>query len=622
MCGIAGILCGSLERKVSVDALRAMTDAIAHRGPDDDGFYCEGPVGLGHRRLSVIDIAGGHQPMADAENTRVVVYNGEIYNYREIRHRLEQSGASFRTNSDTEVLIQLARLDETSWLDEINGMYAFAMWDRERKTLLLGRDRVGVKPLYYAIHDRCFLFASEIKAILAYPGFPRRVNERAIPEYLRFRSVVGSETFVKDVFMLPAGHLARIELPDFRLNLKRFWLEEREPGHDSGPTGSISPDEQFAELFGNAVAHRLVSDVPVGTFNSGGVDSSLVTQSVRAQTNGELHTFSVGFDESSYDERRFAETVAGALGTHHHTLVMNRYEYADALEETIWHVDEPLPHAHSVQLLKLSRLAKHFVTVVLTGEGADETFAGYPRHQIPLIASRLGRAGGVLKMAGRPLGRALGLRRVTKLLEFVDSWEQSVTNSARFSSERDLAGLAIPTSCSQERMQILEEVFGRNQSFLESVLEYDRRTYLPPLLVRLDKTSMAAGLEARVPFLDYRMILWSKALPPEQKVKLWRSSKVMLKRIAARSFPNEMIYRRKVGFGVPVGEWLRDARSIGRFGEVLTDPTFHQRGYCNAEAVGRLWAEHVAGRADHGDVLWPILNVELWWRALVSSRAA
>jgi asparagine synthase (glutamine-hydrolysing) len=619
MCGIAGIVCSSVERPIAAEALRAMTRAIAHRGPDDDGFFCEAPVGLGHRRLSVIDIAGGHQPMTDASATRVAIYNGEIYNYRELKSRLEQSGARFRTNSDTEVLVETAQFEETAWVHAINGMYAFAMWDRSRKALLLGRDRLGVKPLYYAFHDGCFLFASEIKAILAYPGFPRAVNEAAIPEYLRFRSLAGAETFFKGVFMFPAGHVGWIGPSDFRLNLKRFWHEDATAFLETNGEAAKPVDAQFADLFASAVAYRLVSDVPIGTFNSGGVDSSLVTQSVRAQTSGELHTFSVGFDEASFDERRYAETVASTLGTQHHTLVMNRHEYADGLEETIWHMDEPLPHAHSVQLVKLSRLAKEFVTVVLTGEGADETFAGYPRHQIPLIARSLGRAGAALKLGLRPLAQTFGLRRVAKLAEFLDSWEASVVNGARFSADRDLATLHVAPHCPQNRLAILTEVFARRQSFLESVLEYDRRTYLPPLLVRLDKTSMAAGLEARVPFLDFRMVLWTKALAPEQKVALWRESKIMLKRLAARSFPNEMIYRRKVGFGVPVGLWLRDKKSLGRFGDLLTDATFRQRGYCDGNSVRQMCADHFAGRADHGEVLWPILNLELWWRRFIAN---
>jgi asparagine synthase (glutamine-hydrolysing) len=297
---------------------------------------------------------------------------------------------------------------------------------------------------------------------------------------------------------------------------------------------------------------------------------------------------------------------------------MGRVEYADALEQTIWHLDEPLAHAHSVQLLKLSHFAKQFVTVVLTGEGADETFAGYPRYQIPLIARRLGRAGVALKMTAGPLGRALGLRRVNKLLEVVDSWRTSVLNGARFTREADLMALLGRDISWGERLGILEEVFRKDQPFLESVLEYDRRTYLPPLLIRLDKTTMAGGLEARVPFLDYRMVEWSKTVPVLEKAIVGRSSKVMLKRIAAASFPREMIYRRKVGFGVPVGQWLRDPHSLGRFVHVLNDSTFRQRSYCNPQVVTRLLEDHLACRADHGDALWPILNIELWWRRYFS----
>jgi asparagine synthase (glutamine-hydrolysing) len=620
MCGIAGIVCISSDRPASPAALRAMTEAISHRGPDDDGFFFDGPVGLGHRRLSVIDIAGGHQPMVDEPSGRAIIFNGEIYNYRDIK---QQTSASIRyeTNSDTEVLLKIAEFADVHWLHRLNGMYTFALWDRTRRELLIARDRLGIKPLYYAFHDGCLLFASEIKAILAYPGFPAYVNERAVPEYLAFRGLAGTETFFKGVFMFPAGHCARINLSHVSLDPVRFWTEDVDAGQIAYKPGA-SVENQFAELFRSSIDYRLVADVPIGTFNSGGVDSSLVTQYVRARTDGELHTFSVGFDEPSHDERAYAEMVAQKLGTHHHTLVMNRYEYADALEHTIWHVDEPLGHAHSVQLLKLSAFAKQFVTVVLTGEGADEIFAGYPRHQIPLIAKHLGGAGGLLKRSANPIGKALGLRRVTKLTESLDSWQRSVINGARFSTADDLAELDVAGTVPDDRYRILEEVFGRGQSFLESVLEYDRRTYLPSLLMRLDKTSMASGLEARVPFLDYRLILWTKTLPRAEKLALWRESKVMLKRIAARTFPKEMIYRRKVGFGVPVGEWMRDPRALGRYGDLLNDATFRQRGYCKPEAVERMWRDHVSGKSDHGDALWPILNLELWWRGVGSAAKA
>jgi asparagine synthase (glutamine-hydrolysing) len=613
MCGITGIICGSLDRAVDEVALRAMTNAVSHRGPDGKGYYCDGPVGFGHRRLSVIDPAGGQQPMTDGSSARTLVYNGEIYNHGALRTQMEQSGVRFRTRSDTEVLLKLARFDGTDWLHALNGMYAFALWDPSLKTVLLGRDRLGVKPLYYAFHDGCLLFASEIKGILAYPGFPRQVNEQKIPEYLAFRSLAGSETFFRGIFMVPAGHLLRFELPDLRMTSHRFWWEGTFDA--PGQSDARAPvDERFAALFGDAVEHRLVSDVPIGTFNSGGVDSSLVTQHVRARVAGELHTFSVGFDESAYDERTYAEMVAARLGTQHHALVMRSDEYADSLEETIWHMDEPLGHAHSVPLLKLSHFAKQFVTVVLTGEGADETFAGYPRHQVPLIARRLGKLGSALRLTARPLARAFGLRRLNKLLEVADSWQHSVVHGARFAPEPALSKVVGQTICCAERLQIMEEVFRQDQSFLESVLEYDRRTYLPGLLVRLDKTTMAGGVEARVPFLDYRMVQWSKSVSPRDKAVVGRSSKVMLKRIAAATFPEDMVYRRKAGFGVPVSDWLRDRRSLGRFADVLTDSTFRQRAYCETGLVKRLLADHMAGRADHGDILWPLLNVELWWR--------
>jgi asparagine synthase (glutamine-hydrolysing) len=612
MCGIAGMLCLEEGRSADRKLLSDMTEVIAHRGPDDQGLYVQGPVGLGHRRLSILDIAGGHQPWIDETRRRALVYNGEIYNYRELRVRLQSKGLKFRSNCDTEVLLQLAEAHNTSWLGNLNGMFAFALWDERERGLLLVRDRLGIKPLYYCLHDGRFLFASEIKSLLA-AGIPRRINETVVPEFLAFRTVSGSETMVRGIRALPPGHVLRIRPGDSEPRIDPYWDDAASNGR-AWADSTLSYEEQFEQLLEDAIRYRLIADVPIGTYNSGGVDSSLITARVRAQMNGELHTFSVGFEEDSHDESRYAQIVADHLGTHHHTLVMNGREFADALDQTAWYCDQPINHAHTIQLLQLSRLAKQYVTVVLTGEGADELFAGYPRYQIPMLASRLAGLPGPLHHLLKRLLERLHMRRLVKLFEVSDNMDRSVLEGARFCSLGDLSRAGITDFVPQARRNIYRQSQSKGLSRLEQVLDFDRRTYLPALLNRLDRTTMASGVEARVPFLDYRIVEWSMRLPQDVKFRMGRENKILVKRLASRIFPREMIYRRKVGFGVPVGRWFRDKHGLGRYLDLITDNTFASRGLCDAERVRELVKRHRRGDADHGDVLWGMVTLELWQR--------
>lgn len=620
MCGIAGMLCLERGRPADRGQLAAMTEVIAHRGPDDHGLYVSGPIGLGHRRLSILDLAGGHQPWLDAEQERALVFNGEIYNYRELRTSLRAQGRTFRSNCDTEVLLQLARISDVRWLEQLNGMFAFALWDDRQQELLLARDRVGIKPLYYCLHNGTFFFASEIKSLLV-TGLPRLLNEAAVPEFLAYRTVSGSETIVRGIRALLPGHVLRIKPGEQAPRLESYW-RPCEPGRTDWVDPSLSYEDQFQELFDQSIRYQLVSDVPVGTYNSGGVDSSLVTAKVRAQTDGDLHTFSVGFEEDDHDESRYAKVVAEHLGTKHHTLVMNGRQYADALEEAAWFCDLPINHAHTVQLLRLSRMAKEFVTVVLTGEGADELFAGYPRYQIPILASRLSVLPASLHRVVQRILKILGMRRLVKLFEISSDLDRSILEGARFCPLDDLSRAGVSDFVSEARREILRNTRAEDLTLLEQILDFDRRTYLPALLSRLDRTTMGSGVEARVPFLDHRIIEWSMRVPALSKLAMGRGNKIMLKRLAARVFPHEMIYRRKVGFGVPIGRWMRDERGLGRFLDALTDNTFRSRGLCDATAVQRLVERHRKGEADHSDVLWGLLSLELWQRTFLDGFSA
>jgi asparagine synthase (glutamine-hydrolysing) len=618
MCGIAGIVNRDLQRPIDREVLEKMTDLMAYRGPDGRGLFVDGNVGLGHRRLSIIDLATGQQPMTDCAGSKVISYNGEIYNFQSLRDSvLAGRGVRLRTSSDTEVLLHLADFDDLRWLETLNGMFAFALWDPDSRRLLLARDRLGVKPLYYMDLQSSLIFASEIKPLLIFPGVQRRINEGKIGEFLAFRSIAGEETLFEGIRQLPPGHVMILEPGAYRPKIKRFWREGIDRGVSDYVDPGKAPEEQFADLFSEAVRSRLISDVPVGTFNSGGVDSSLVTAVARSFKSDELHTFSVGFEESTHDESRYAAIVSKRYGTSHHALVITQRDYSKALHETVWHLEEPINHPHTVQLLLLSRHARQFVTVVLTGEGADEVFGGYPRYNMakayslakfaPAIASR---------WLAEFLGR-LGGRRIAKLSLGLgkDEAEQAVLN-AMFVPDRDFRSV-VPGQLDLSGRKALYG--GRYVDTGESVgrlLYYDQRTYLPSLLGRLDRTSMAASVEGRVPFLDYRLVEWSYKLESSLKIRGF-VNKWIVKRAAGRWLPREIITRKKVGFDVPVGQWLRNRQGLGAYLELLRDATFRNRALFDHKVVAALIEEHLEGRADHAEILWGLIGLEIWCRCFI-----
>jgi len=613
MCGIAGILSLEMGRRVDEESLRAMASTLEHRGPDDHGFYVSAEVGLAHRRLSILDVEGGHQPWLDKERGRALVYNGEIYNFHEIAAEERRQGASFASTCDTEVLMHLAAGPGSEWLHRLNGMFAFAHWDGEE--LLLVRDRMGIKPLYVAIHGGFFYFASEIKALMA-AGVPARINTAVVPEFLAFRNICGTETLFDGITELPPGSLMRLRAGRPVPEAETWWKARPAPeGTYVDPGMPVS--RQFNELFASSVQYRMVADVPLGTYNSGGVDSSLISAFVRERAQGVLHTFSVGFEEEEHDESRYSRIVADKLGTEHHALVVSGREYADGVEEAVDLYDQPLFQDHTIQLMKLSRVAKEFVTVVLTGEGADELFAGYPRYQIPLLADRLGFIPGPLQAGLLVPARMLRLRRLVKLLEISSDPDRSILENARFAPLEGLRRLSLPEWVTPARRGLLAQCREVGPTALEVVLNHDRNSYMPGLLHRLDRTTMANGVEARVPFLDHRLLEWSMGVSAEHKMVVGRENKVVVKKVAAEIFPHDMIYRRKVGFGVPTGTWLRQPGGLGRFLDLLQDNTFKDRGLVDAAAAQTLVAEHLDGRADHGHLLWSLINLELWCRRLV-----
>lgn len=620
MCGLVGIVHRNGTGRVDIPLLTQMTRSLAHRGPDGEGIWVDDHVGLGHRRLSILDIAGGGQPMRDRECQRVIVYNGEIYNYRELRHQIESSRDKFRTDCDTEVLLRMAEFNDYSWLEKLNGMFALAIWDEKNKKLLLARDRLGIKPLYYLLLDNLFLFASEIRALLVHPKVESRLNRERVGEYLAYRTLAGTETMFSGIKQVEPGSTLTLDLRNFSAITRRYWQE----GFDKSPgdyvDDSLPYDRQMETLLKRSVEYRLISDVPVGSFNSGGLDSSLNTAIMRSLTDGELHTFSVGFEEHAYDERQYAQLVADFIGTTHHVLVVTEKDYMAHLGKTIAHLEEPINHAHTVQLLLLSEYAKEFVTVVLTGEGADEVFGGYPRLRIPALAQYLSATPQSIMSNAVKISKVMKLRRVLKLLECAHDVDNAISTNARYVPLSDLEGVSAEVNTRSGREACLERSKSRAETTISQALYFDQRTYLPSLLLRLDKSSMASGLECRVPFLDPRLIEWSYTLPDRFKIGAVGQTKRLVKVVGERWLPKSIVYRSKVGFGTPVGQWLRNPRGLGELLDVILDSRFRQRGIFQPGVVEKLVRSHLRKEKNYEEVLWSILGLELWCREFLDNQ--
>ena len=575
MCGLAGLVTFGSVQSEDIGLVEAMTETLRHRGPDDSGIWSSSNVVLGHRRLSIIDLDGGHQPMQSRSGNRIHLYEDE----------------------------------GVDCLHRLNGMFAFALWDGNQNKLLLGRDRAGIKPLYYRRHADGVTFASEIKALLQDPRYSRRLNADALWEFVQFRNITGTETMFEGIEEIPPGHVAVIDPRDGSFRLSRWWK-------DNQAEGERASRDDLTEMLTSAVRYHMIADVEVGTYNSGGVDSSLVSYFASHELDRQLHTFSVGFEEAQFDESRYSNIVARTIGSNHHKISVDSARYADDLERAIWHLDEPLHHAHTVQLMALSKEARKYVKVVLTGEGADEIFAGYPRYQIPFLAPWVSWIPSGVRRALRGAADDAGLRRVTKLIDAASDLPSSTVNQARFVDEWTLRELGGTGSVGLDtRYGIYRDLAG--PSVLETVLAYDRATYMQSLLQRLDRTTMAHSLEARVPYLDYRLVEWSQRLHPSEKLAVGRGNKILLKDLARSVFPHEIIDRRKMGFDVPLHEWLRDRKGLGARLDLLTDETFAGRGLYDVRYVHRLVDEHITGRANHVEVLWPILNLELWQRIMI-----
>jgi len=611
MCGIVGIVYRDNSRKVTEPELVDMRDLLVHRGPDDQGLYIDGNAGLGHRRLSIIDLASGRQPMTNEDETLWIVFNGEIYNFQELRESLIQRGHVFRTRSDTEVILHLYEEKGEDCPGDLNGIFAFAIWNKKGRSLFMARDHMGIKPLYYAVTKEAFLFSSEIKSIVQSGHLKARCNERVIPEYFVFRHVSGENTLFKDVKSLLPAH--SMVLKDGEIHIREYWSPF--PKEKENHISFDSAAEELSWLIQDSVKKQLISDVPLGTFCSGGVDSSLVTAVAARLVDKPINTFSVGFYEDGYDETVYARMVSKQYGTNHHEVKLTNQEFADLLPEMIWHNDEPLNFANSIQIYAISKLAKDHVTVVLTGEGADELFGGYPRYFLPKMAGWFRRIPFWLRKALAGGGHLCGDHRLEKIIRFSGySSEDAFLFNAGF-LDKDFIREILPRSALNGFPYRQENLMKGQNLSLDSITRLsllDQQNYLVSILNRQDKMSMAASIESRVPLLDYRIVELANRTPSRYKMKSFQT-KIIIKRVAQGFLPVSIINRRKSGFGVPLGKWFQEKKGMGK----LVEDVFSEQENGNIFSKAKLdsiFAEHRAGKHDHSEFLWTAVNFMVWKR--------
>lgn len=624
MCGICGRL-NTDGRPVEEGLLKQMTAVLAHRGPDGEGIYINGAIGLGHRRLAIIDLSpAGRQPLPNEDKSIWVVLNGEIYNFAELRDDLEARGHVFASRTDTEVIVHLYEERGVECLPALRGMFAFALWDQARQRLLLARDRVGKKPLVYALQPGRLLFASEAKAIIQDPTFPREVDLEALHHYLTYQYVPSPWTMFRGIRKLPPAHYLLWE--GGRVTVRPYWTLRYDAKRDLSEAAAA---DRFRELLEEATRLRLVSDVPLGAFLSGGIDSSAVVAAMCRLTGRAVKTFSIGFAERAYDELAYARIVARRFGTDHHEYVV-RPDAVEVMPRLVWHYSEPFADSSAIPSYYLARLARQHVTVALNGDGGDESFGGYPRYgQLALVE----RAVAALKPIPAPVRAALAaaariapgrpVRRMAWLLRSVA--ETTAERYARwmvmfpddlkdslYTPEMRAALAGHPS------IRLLAEGWGRGggTGLLDKTLAADVAMYLPDaLLVKMDIATMAHGLEVRSPLLDHRLMEFAAALPPEYK-RRGTETKVLMRKALADVLPREILTRPKMGFGVPLGEWFRaDLRGLAE--ELLLESRTTQRGYFDSRALRTLLDQHFAGRHNHGYRLWALLMLELWHRMFI-----
>jgi asparagine synthase (glutamine-hydrolysing) len=631
MCGIAGILEFDEDTRADPLVLRHMCDVMAHRGPDDEGAYVQGPIGLGMRRLSIVDLSTGHQPLSNEDGNIWIVFNGEIYNHVALREQLIARGHRYRTRSDTETIVHLYEEYGRDCVQHLRGMFAFALWDSAQKRLFVARDRLGIKPLYYCVTRDRLLFGSEIKVLVAHPSMRPCFRRAALPEFLAFGYLSGQETFYENIRKLMPGHTLEVS-PTGELAIQPYWdLQVSEPDRSHDEAYYV---RTYRDLLEQTVSSHLMSDVPLGVFLSGGLDSSAVAALMTKIRREPIETFSVGYPEHSYSELPYARTVSQHIDSVHHEVSVTSQEFFETLPRLIWHEDEPIAWPSSVSLYFVARLARERVKVVLTGEGSDETVAGYSRYAFTLknaSADRLYRRyvpgsirRGIRDFIGSSSWIKAGARR--KLSHtFIgldgESWTSfyfdnffSAFNQA---DQRELfTESAAKESADGVAYRNVLAYWDRSPGdLLQRLLYTDIKTYLVELLMKQDNMSMAASIESRVPFLDHVLVEWAMQVPAGIQIHRM-AGKQILKKAMEDLLPHSIIYRPKLGFPTPWSGWLAGPR-LDWIESLLLQPRSLSRGYFKPAAVQKLFREHRAKYRDHYDRIWRLLNLELWHRVCI-----
>jgi asparagine synthase (glutamine-hydrolysing) len=628
MCGIAGFVT-TVPASGSEAILARMTDAIRHRGPDDYGFYHDKWAHLGHRRLSIIDVAGGHQPLTNEDRTQWITYNGEVFNHAELRPALEQAGHHYASRSDTETVLHAYEEHGPRSLQLFRGMFAYAIWDSQRRRLFCARDRLGIKPFYYFWDGHVFAFASEIKALLEHPEISAALEAELVPEFLAFGYSSGERTLFRHIHKLMPGHFLELDLADTdpQAKIQSYW--------DVPAAATENRDDQYwiAETrrrLEETVRMHLMSDVPLGMFLSGGVDSSAIAALIKQSTSSPVKTFAVGYQEQQFSELSYAAEVAQAIGTEHHESIVSMDDFFSALPQLLWHEDEPIAWPSSVSLYFVSKLAAQQVKVVLTGEGSDEMFAGYERYRWNLLNLRGAAAYGILPVALRrwirlqvasspllsaSLRRKLGHTFVGRGGDmeslFLDNFycAFSAAEQARLFSIAPPAVYENYLRCWNSR---------RGASPIARMLYADQKTYLVELLMKQDQMSMACSIESRVPFLDHTFVEFATGIPDRLRIR-GVTQKYVLKKAVEDLLPRDIVYRKKMGFPTPLREWLLDARAEQLY-EAIRSPEGLLATLLDMGEVNALIDRHRSGLEDSTDRIWRLLNLQLWGDLFLTGR--
>jgi asparagine synthase (glutamine-hydrolysing) len=629
MCGIAGFV-NSDGTPADSRLIRRMTGIISHRGPDADGFYVNGQVALGHRRLSIIDLTTGGQPMSNEDYSLWITYNGEIFNHADVRPELESAGHHYKSHCDTETCIHAYEHWGDQSVTRYRGMFAYAIWDQNRKQLFCVRDRLGIKPFYYFWNGRLFAFASEIKVLLEHPEIGTEFNDSLLPEYLAFGYASGEETMFAGIRKLMPGHTLTLTCGDRpSIEIKQYW---------DAPCPTQFEDRSDREWIADCrsrleevVRMRLMSDVPLGMFLSGGVDSSAIAAIIKKQASGPVKTFSVGYSESRFSELSEARQVAEQIGTDHHEVFVSMEDFFNALPRLVWHEDEPITWPSSVSLHFVSKLAAERVKVVLTGEGSDELFAGYGRYRFYQLNAQWMRA-----YSGVPAGVRSAIQNAVADSPLLSSSLRRKLGHTVLGRGANIESLYLNNFyCAfglEEQQKLLNRQFDANPyaTFLQRwnshpqsptlprLLYADQKTYLVELLMKQDQMSMSCSIESRVPFLDHKFVEFAASVPPHMKLR-GKLGKYIIKKAVEDLIPRSIIYRKKMGFPTPISAWLlqEESRAIRDY---LRDPDGVLADYINMRYLTDLLDKHDRGQHDATDRIWRLLNLQVWGDMFLTGR--